>query len=85
MWGHSKLISVTSLSLTNQTQEAVGLSTLVEEKLILADADNPIIYRLTSKGHHGQYLKSMQFLFTILANLSQVNRLDVHSKGLRRC
>lgn len=58
----------------SQNQEGVGLTTAtllnVEEKLMLAVTDNPVIYNLALKGSHDQYLKSTGFL----CNLDDVSR-----------
>lgn len=65
-----------------KTKKGAGLmiSTLPgmeEEELIPAFADIPVISELTLKCRHDQYLKSMSFLFIILAELSW--HLDVHN------
>lgn len=62
VWFFAAELNVTSLSLKNQNQEWMGLtmstlSTIAEQKLILAVADSPVIYDLTLKGYHYKYLK----------------------------
>lgn len=73
-WNTTKLIIysfplVVSLSTTKQNQDwvrpAATPSTVAEEKLILAVADNPVIYDL--KVYPDQYWESARFLTTVLS------------------
>lgn len=75
------------LSPTNNNQEGAGLTisillTMVEEKLILAFTDPPVIYDTTLQGYHDQYPSIYLFL---CCELSTNDRRQNTLKGMPIC